>query len=73
MVSQDPVLGTGNSASSKNIDVTNTEMCQQVLSLVDIFHKQNVRVICDPKPGEGSAVGKFLHDLASDVPQFHFA
>ena len=57
----------------KNIDVTSTEMCQRVLSLVDIFHKQNVRVICDPKPGEGSAVGKFLHDLASDVPQFHFA
>ena len=57
----------------KHIDVNNAEMCQQLLSLVDIFHKQNVRAICDPKPEAGSAVGKFLDDLASDVPPLHFA
>ena len=56
----------------KNIDVTSTEMSQQVLSLVDIFKKQNIRVVCDPKPEEDSAVAKFLEEL-SDVPQLHFA
>ena len=56
----------------KNIDVTNTEMCQQVLSLVDIFKKQNIRVVCDPKPEEDSAVAKFIEDL-SEIPQLHFA
>ena len=56
----------------KNIDVTNKEMCQQVLSLVDIFKKQNIRVVCDPKPEEDTPVAKFLSDLA-DVPQLHFA
>ena len=57
----------------KNIDVTNSEMTQQVLSIVDIFKKQNVRVVCDPKPEEGSAVAKFLEEDLSEVPQFHFA
>ena len=57
----------------KNIDVANSEMTQQVLSLVDIFKKQNVRVVCDPKPDEGSAVAQYLEDLSESVPQFHFA
>ena len=56
----------------KDIDVASTEMSQQVLSLVDIFKKQNIRVVCDPKPEEDSAVAKFLEEL-SDVPQLNFA
>ena len=56
----------------KNIDATSTEMKQQVLSLIDIFKKQCVRIICDPKPEEGSAVESFLEELR-EVPQFHFA
>ena len=57
----------------KNIDVTNAEMRQQVLSLIDIFKKQAVRVVCDPKAEEGSAVASFLEDDLHEVPQFHFA
>ena len=56
----------------KNIDATSTEMKQQVLSLIDIFKKQCVRIVCDPKPEEGSAVESFLEEL-KEVPQFHFA
>ena len=56
----------------KNIDATSTEMKQQVLSLIDIFKKQCVRVVCDPKPEEGSTVESFLEELR-EVPQFHFA
>ena len=56
----------------KNIDVTNKEMYQQVLSLVDIFKKQNIRVVCDPKPAEDTTVATFLNDF-EDIPQLHFA
>ena len=55
----------------KNIDVTNKEI-NHFLSLVDIFKKQNIRVVCDPKPEEDTPVAKFLSDLA-DIPQLHFA
>ena len=47
-------------------------MKQQVLSLIDIFKKQCVRIVCDPMPEEGSAVESFLEELR-EVPQFHFA
>ena len=38
-------------------------------SFLDLVH---VRIICDPKPEEGSAVESFLEELR-EVPQFHFA
>ena len=56
----------------KNIDATSTEMKQQVLSLIDIFKKQCVRIVCDPKLEEGSAAESFLKELRG-VLQFHFA
>ena len=58
----------------QNVDCTNDEMKQQVLSLVDIFRKQNIRVVVAPTPAEaGSTVAAFLDDEMSALPQFHFA
>ena len=58
----------------QNVDCTNDEMKQQVLSLVDIFRKQNIRVVVAPTAAEvGSTVAAFLDDEMSALPQFHFA
>ena len=58
----------------QNVDCTNDEMKQQVLSLVDIFRKQNIRVVVEPTAAElGSTVAAFLDDEMSTLPQFHFA
>ena len=58
----------------QNIDVTNDEMKQQVLSLADIFRKQNIRVVIAPTAAEvGSMVAAFLDDEMAALPQFHFA
>ena len=56
----------------KNIDCTESEMKQQILSLVDIFRKQNVRVEVSPTAELGSTVSEFLDELSA-LPQFHFA
>jgi len=57
----------------KNVDVTDEDMKQQVLSLADIFKKQNVRVTVEPKAEEGSAVARFLEEDLSEVASFHFS
>ena len=58
----------------KNVDCTNDDMKQQVLSLADIFHKQNIRVVVEPTAAEpDSAVAAFLEEELSALPQFHFA
>ena len=56
----------------KNIDCTDSDMKQQILSLVDIFRKQNVRVEVSPAAELGSTVSAFLDELSA-LPQFHFA
>ena len=57
----------------QNIDVTNDESKQQVLSLADIFRKQNIRVVVEPTAEVGSMVAAFLDDEMAACPQFHFA
>ena len=58
----------------QNVDCTSDEMKQQVLSLADIFKKQNIRVVVAPAAAEvGSMVATFLDDELSALPQFHFA
>ena len=58
----------------KNVDCTNDEVKQQVLSLADIFNKQNIRVVVEPTKAEpDSAVAAFLDEEMSAHPQFHFA
>ena len=58
----------------QNIDVTNDEMKQQVLSLADIFRKQNIRAVVSPTAAEqGSIVAAFLDDEMAAFLQFHFA
>ena len=58
----------------KNVDCTDDDMKQQVLSLTDIFNKQNIRVVVEPTAAEpGSAVAAFLDEDMSAHPQFHFA
>ena len=47
----------------KTADLTNEESRQQILGLVDIFHKQAIRVVVDPTPEPGSPVEKFLDDM----------
>ena len=45
-----------------------------VLSLADIFRKQNIRVVVAPTAAEvGSTVAAFLDDEMSAISQFHFA
>ena len=56
----------------KDIDCTDSDMKQQILSLVDIFRQQNVRVKVSPAAESSSAVAGFLDEL-SELPQFHFA
>ena len=58
----------------KNVDCTDDDMKQQVLSLTDIFNKQNIRVVVEPTAAEpDSAVAAFLDEDMSAHPQFHFA
>ena len=58
----------------KNVDCTNDDMKQQVLSLTDIFNKQNIRVVVEPTAAEpDSVVAAFLYEEMSAHPQFHFA
>ena len=47
----------------KTADLTNEESRQQILGLVDIFHKQAIRVVVDPTPEPGSPVEKFLDGM----------
>ena len=58
----------------KDVDCTNDDMKQQVLSLAEIFNKQNIRVVVEPTAAEpDSAVAAFLEEELSALPQFHFA
>ena len=54
----------------KNVDITTIEGKQQLLSLVDIFNKQALRVVCDPSP-EGE-VAKFVDEL-KEINCLHFS
>ena len=56
----------------KDIDCTDSDMKQQILSLVDILRQQNVRVQVSPAAEPGSEVAAFLDELNA-LPQFHFA
>ena len=56
----------------KHVDVSDITGKQQILSLCDIFNKQALRVVVDPKPEDGTPVAEFLDDLRK-LPCFHFA
>ena len=58
----------------RDVDCSSDEMKERVLTLTDIFHKQNVRVVIDkPKAELTGSVGSFINEDLSAVPQFHFA
>ena len=55
----------------KNVDVSETAGKDQILSLCDIFHKQALRVVVDPKAEPDTAVSAFLDELR-DISCLHF-
>ena len=56
----------------KTADITTEESKQQIIGLVDIFHKQAIRVVVDPTPEPGSPVELFIGELRT-LPCLHFA
>ena len=55
----------------RDVDVSQDEPKQTIVSLVDLFNKQNLRVACDPKPEADSAVSSFMDELA-ELPTLFF-
>ena len=55
----------------KNVDITDPEVKQQILGIVDILHKQACRVVVDPAPEAESPVANFLNELRS-IDSLHF-
>jgi len=47
----------------KNVDVSDAAGKQQILSLCDIFNKQALRVVVDPKPEADTPVAEFFDEL----------
>ena len=56
----------------RHVDVSDSAGQQQILSLCDIFKKQAIRCVVDPKPDEGTAVAELLEDLRK-LSCLHFA
>lgn len=56
----------------KNVDISSVEGRQQILALIDIFHKQAIRVEIDPEAEEESDAAKFFEDL-KEQSCLHFA
>ena len=55
----------------RDVDVIQDEPKQTIVSLVDLFNKQNLRVAFDPKPEADSAVSSFMDELA-ELPTLFF-
>ena len=47
----------------KNVDVSDAAGRQQILSLCDIFNKQALRVVVDPRAQPGTSVAAFFDEL----------
>ena len=56
----------------EDVDVTNEDSRNTVMSLVDIFHKQLLRVVVDPAADKESEVGVYLEALR-EQPTMMFA
>ena len=57
----------------KDVDVTAEESRNTILGLVDIFHKQLLRVCVDPPAEADSEVASFLDGLRHGQPTMMFA
>ena len=55
----------------RDVDVSQDEPKQTIISLVDLFNKQNLRVAVDPKPEPDSPVSSFTDELA-ELPALFF-
>ena len=55
----------------KNVDVTDRDGKQKVMSVVDILHKQACRVVVDPAPEPDTPVAIFLDELRA-IDCLHF-
>ena len=64
--------GGGHYRYIKTTDITTEESKQQIRGLVDIFHKQAIRVAVDPTPEPGSPAELFIGELRT-LPCLHFA
>ena len=56
----------------KNVDISDDAGKQQIMSLVDIFNKQAMRVVIDPSPEEETPVAEFFDELRK-LSCLHFA
>jgi hypothetical protein len=56
----------------KQVDITDAVGKQQILCLVDIFNKQALRVVVDPKPEADTPVAQFFDELRK-LTCLHFA
>ena len=56
----------------EDVDVTNEDSRNTIMSLVDIFHKQLPRVVIDPPADKESEVGLYLEGLR-EQPTMMFA
>ena len=57
----------------EDVDVTNEDSRNTIMSLVDIFHKQLLRVVVDPATDKESEVGLYLEGLRGEQPTMMFA
>ena len=57
----------------KDQDVTAEASKNTILSLVDLFNKQLLRVVVDPPADEDSEVAGFLQELRDEQPTMIFA
>ena len=55
----------------KNVDITDPDGKQKVMSVVDILHKQACRVVVDPTPEPETPVANFLDELRA-IDSLHF-